>query len=69
MSYMKDLGWGKRASDELEGKVSDKQGKTYSIIETNLGYRLNLDLSPAGKDVNGSDWIGFFFYHILYHVF
>jgi hypothetical protein len=35
-------------SDELEGKVSDKQGETCSIIETKLGYKLNLDFSPAG---------------------
>jgi hypothetical protein len=36
---MKDLGSGKRTSDELEGKNSDKQGETCSIIETKLGLQ------------------------------
>jgi hypothetical protein len=33
---MKDLDQGKKASDELEGKRSDKQGETYDVIETKL---------------------------------
>jgi hypothetical protein len=37
-----------RASDELKGKILDKQDETCNIIETKLGYKLNLDLSPAG---------------------
>jgi hypothetical protein len=32
---MKDLGSGKRASDELEGKDSDKQGE-YCVLRVNL---------------------------------
>jgi hypothetical protein len=33
---MKDLGSGKRASDEFEGKRSDKQGETCDVIEIKL---------------------------------
>jgi hypothetical protein len=32
---MKDLGSGKRTSDEFEGRVSDKQGE-YSVLRVNL---------------------------------
>jgi hypothetical protein len=39
MSYMMDLGAGERTSDELEGRVSDKQGK-YRVSKVNLGLIL-----------------------------
>jgi hypothetical protein len=36
MSNMMDLGSGERTSDELEGKVSEKQGE-YCVSKVNLG--------------------------------
>jgi hypothetical protein len=39
MSNMMDLGSGERTSDELEGKVSDKQGE-YCVSKVNLGLIL-----------------------------
>jgi hypothetical protein len=48
MSNMMDLGLGDRTSDELEGKVSDKQGK-YCVSKVNLGLiSAQLDVSLAG---------------------
>jgi hypothetical protein len=46
---MKDLGSGKRVSDELEAKDSDKQGKTLMRVENKLvDNQLNLNLTLAG---------------------
>jgi hypothetical protein len=46
---MKDLGLGKRVSDELEAKDSDKQGKTLMRVENKLvDNQLNLNLTLAG---------------------
>jgi hypothetical protein len=43
---MKDLGSGKRALDELEGKESHKEGKTWCMFENKLIINwLNLNLS------------------------
>jgi hypothetical protein len=40
MSNMMDLGSGERTSDELEGKVSDKQGELL-CFESKLGINLS----------------------------
>jgi hypothetical protein len=37
---MKDLGSGERMSDEIEGKVSNKQGE-YRVSKVNLGLILD----------------------------
>jgi hypothetical protein len=48
MSNMIDLGSGERTSDELEGKISDKQGE-YHVSEVNLGLiSAQFDVSLAG---------------------
>jgi hypothetical protein len=46
MSNMKDLGWGSRASDELEGKISQTRCVSKVNVRVNLASFQSLSYRP-----------------------
>jgi hypothetical protein len=64
---MKDLGWGKRASDELEGKISQTRHVLRINVVINLAYSQSVPyrplLAPIYRWPSLEDMVGFVTYY------